>query len=428
MSKRVFQRGTRSFYLLGKVIAVAALVALLSAACNQPPWFAMWYAAPQNYNILFPGITVPPITISNQSVRQIVHTSHGGSLIRVKLTNLFGTTPVTFAEAHLARSTGNGGIDPATNRTLRFGGESSVTLAPGEERWSDPVYLQVPTQSDLAISLYVPQNTPVVTTHTIGMQTNYLSPGDQAGAATMANATATTMYYWLSEVDASTASASDSSTGLWAHPYKVVVAFGDSITDGYGSTPDANRRWPNDLDNRVQADAQDLGRVSVVNAAIAGNRWIYDGVGPAGVTRFAHDVAGVSGASHVMILLGINDIGIGEQIPQQDVSADQIIQAMKDTIAQAKSSGIKIYLGTITPYNGASYYDATGELKREAVNAFVRSANNGADGVLDFDQVVRDPSNPTALLPAYDSGDHLHPNDAGYQAMANSIDLGVLEN
>jgi lysophospholipase L1-like esterase len=417
MSKRVFQRGTRSFYLLGRVIAVAALVVLLSAACVQPPWFATWYAAPQNYNILFPGVTVPPMTISNQSVRQIVHTSHGGSLIRVKLSNLFGTAPVTFAEARVARSTGNGGIDPATDRALRFGGRSAVTLAAGEERWSDPVYLQVPTQSDLAISLYVPLNTPVVTTHTIGMQTNYLSPGDQAGATVMGNATTTTMYFWLSEVDAWTTDPSD----------KVVVAFGDSITDGYGSTVDANHRWPNDLDNRVQAAAKELGHVSVVNAAIAGNRWIYDGVGPAGVTRFAHDVAGVSGATHVMILLGINDIGLGELIPQQNVSADQIIAAMKDTIAQAKASGIKIYLGTITPFNGASYYDDAGEMKREAVNAFVRSAN-GADGVLDFDQVVRDPSNPTALLPAYDSGDHLHPNDIGYQAMANSIDLGVLKN
>ena len=427
MSKRVSQRGTRTFYLLGRVIAVMALVVLLSAACVQPPWFATWYAAPQNYNILYPGVTVPPLAISNQSIRQIVHTSHGGSLIRVKLSNFFGTTPVTFAEARIARSTGNGGIDPATDHTLRFGGNSTVTLAPGEERWSDPVYLQVPTQSDLAISLYVPLNTPVVTTHTIGMQTNYLSPGDQASAAVMSNATATTMYFWLSEVDASTADASGSVTDQATHPYKVVVAFGDSITDGYGSTPNANHRWPNLLDNRVQAAAEDLGRASVVNAAIAGNRWIYDGVGPAGVTRFAHDVAGVSGATHVMILLGINDIGIGELIPQQNVSADQIIAAMQATIAQAKASGIKIYLGTITPYNGASYYDAAGEMKREAVNAFVRSAN-GADGVLDFDQIVRDPSNPTALLPAYDSGDHLHPNDVGYQAMANSIDLGVLEN
>ncbi|GLQ91567.1 SGNH/GDSL hydrolase family protein [Dyella acidisoli] len=403
-----------------------ALAVLLSAACVQPPWFATWYAAPQNYNILYPGVTVPPLAISNQSIRQIVHTSHGGSLIRVKLSNFFGTTPVTFGEARIARSTGNGGVDLATDHTLRFGGNSTVTLAPGEERWSDPVYLQVPTQSDLAISLYVPLNTPVVTTHTIGMQTNYLSPGDQAGAVVMGNATTTSMYYWLSEVDASTADASASVTDQAAHPYKVVVAFGDSITDGYGSTPDTNHRWPNLLDNRVQAAAEDLGRASVVNAAIAGNRWIYDGVGPAGVTRFAHDVAGVSGATHVMILLGINDIGIGELIPQQNVSADQIIAAMQATIAQAKASGIKIYLGTITPYNGASYYDAAGEMKREAVNAFVRSAN-GADGVLDFDQIVRDPSNPTTLLPAYDSGDHLHPNDIGYQAMANSIDLGVLE-
>lgn len=427
MSKRVFQRGNGVLGSIGKIIACTALVGLLSAACLPPPWFATWYAAPQNYNILFPGTTVPPISVSNQSIRQIVHTSHGGNLIRVKLTNFFGTTPVTFGEARVARSIGNGGVDLSTDRRLRFDGASSVTLAPGEERWSDPVNLPVSTHTDLAVSLYVPLNTPVVTTHTIGLQTNYLSTGNQVGAATMGNATATSMYYWLSEIDASTVWSPGDATDLSAHPYKVVVAFGDSITDGYGSTPDTNRRWPNDLDNRVQAALQDSGRVSVVNAAIAGNRWIYDGVGPAGVTRFAHDVAGVSGASHVLILLGINDIGIGELIPQQNVSADQIIAAMQATIAQAKARHIKIYLATITPYNGASYYDAAGELKREAVNAFVRSAN-GADGVLDFDQVVRDPSNPTTLLPAYDAGDHLHPNDAGYQAMANSIDLGVLEN
>jgi len=426
MSKRVSPRGSRSIRWLGRIIASVALVTLLSAACLPSPWFATWYAAPQDYNILFPGTTVPPLTISNQSIRQIVHTSHGGSVIRVKLTNFFGTTPVTIGQARIARSTGNGGIDLATDHALRFGGRSSVTLAPGEERWSDNVNLQVPTQADLAITLYVPLSTPVVTTHTIGMQTNYLSPGNQAGAATMSSSTETGMYYWLSEVDASTSGATGNVTDLASHPYKVVVAFGDSITDGYGSTPDTNRRWPNDLDNRVQAAARRLGRVSVVNAAISGNRWIYDGVGPAAVTRFAHDVAGVSGATHVMILLGINDIGLGELYPPQNVSADQIIAAMRATIAQAKTSGIKIYLATLTPYNGASYYDAAGEMKREAINAFVRSAN-GADGVLDFDQVVRDPSNPTTLLPAYDSGDHLHPNDVGYQAMADSIDLGVLE-
>ena len=427
MSKRVTQRGTRTFGFIGSVIAGVALAFLLSAACAQPPWFATWYAAPQNYNILFPGDTVPPISVSNQSIRQIVHTSHGGNLIRVKLSNLFGTTPVTFGEARIARSTGNGGVDPATDHRLRFDGASTVTLAPGEERWSDAVSLKVPTHADLAISLYVPLNTPVVTTHTIGMQTNYLATGNQVGAATMGGATASTMYYWLSEVDASTVYTPGDATDLTSHPYKVVVAFGDSITDGYGSTPDANRRWPNDLDNRVQAAVGDPGRVSVVNAAISGNRWIYDGVGPAGVTRFAHDVAGVSGATHVMILLGINDIGIGGLYPPQNVSADQIIAAMQATIAQAKARHIKIYLATLTPYNGASYYDAAGELKREAVNAFVRSAN-GADGVLDFDQAVRDPTNPTTLSPAYDSGDHLHPNDAGYQAMANTIDLSALGN
>jgi len=429
--------GTLRWWSLGKAIVGVALAALLSACNVGDPWFATWTAAQQNYNITYPENIVPPpapVMISNQSIRQIVHTSRGGKQARIKLSNLFGAASVTFAEVRVARSTGSGSIDLSTDRTVRFDGKRSVTLAPGEERWSDGVNLAVPTQSDLAISLYVAGSAPVVTAHNIGRQTNYVAAGNQVNTAAMSSPTPIHSYFWLSAVDVSPAgalgreageTAGDAAALAGVRP-KVLVAFGDSITDGYGSTPNTNHRWPNLFDNRVQAAAATVGKISVVNAGISGNRWLNDGVGPAGQTRFQRDVLSVSGVTHVVILLGINDIGIGELYAPQNVSADQIIAAIETAVAQAKARGLKVYLATLTPYGGAAYYNADGEAKRQAVNAFVRSAA-GVDGVIDFDKALQDPTNPTAMLPAYDSGDHLHPNDPGNQAMANLVPLNVFQ-
>ena len=440
MSEHVSGVGMKAFRSIGRVALGMALAALLSACNFGDQWFATWYAAPQNYNVSFPSNIVPPpppITIANQSVRQIVRTSRGGNQLRIKLSNLLGTEPVSFAAVHIARSTGRGSIDLSSDQSVRFGGAANVTLAPGEERWSDAVNLQVPTQSDLAVTVFVPDSAPVVSAHSIGKQTNYVAAGNQVSAAAMSNATPVTSYFWLSAVDASpipmlnpvdassSMTASDAAA-LATDDVKVLVTFGDSITDGYGTTLDANRRWPNLFDDRVQAAGKSVGKVSVVNAGISGNRWLNDGVGPSGQSRFAHDVLGVSGVSHVIILLGINDIGIGKLYAPQSVSADQITAAIQTAIAQAKAQRLKVYLATLLPYGGAAYYDATGEAKRQAVNAFVRSAA-GIDGVIDFDKTMRDPADPTRMLAAYDSGDHLHPNDLGNQAMANAISLGILK-
>ncbi|WP_322028137.1 SGNH/GDSL hydrolase family protein [Burkholderia sp. BCC1977] len=409
---------------LARATIGATLLATLYACGgvdSQPPnqWVATWMAASQDYNEIFPGNLAPPpppLSISNQTVRQTIHTSYGGNETRIKLSNLFGKQSVTFSSVHLARSTGSGGVDAATDRVVTFDGEASVTLAAGTEQWSDGVNLPIASQSDLSISLYVKNSVPVATSHTFGLQTNYLSSGNQTNAATMSDAESITSYYWLNEVDVST-----------TEKVKVVVAFGDSITDGYHSTVDVNHRWPNFFSDRVLAAASSVGKASVVDAGISGNRWLNDTTGPAGKARFSRDVLGVSGGTHVIILLGINDIGFGEFLPSQSVSSDQIIGAMTAAIAQAKSRNMKVFLGTLLPYEGAVFYDASGEAKRQSVNAFVRSAP-GVDGIIDFDKLMQDPSRPAAMLAAYDSGDHLHPNDAGYQAMANAVSLNLLSN
>ena len=416
------ERRTLSLVVITRVMAILSLATAMVACggvdSNKNQWIASWYAAPQSYNDPIPTSIIPtpfpPISISNQTVRQIVHVSYGGSQIRIKLSNLLGAAPVTFTAVHVARSTGGSGIDITADRSVTFSGQSNVTLAAGTEMWSDSVNLSSPTQADLAVSLFIQSSAPVATYHLSALQTSYLASGNQTGVASLSGATTLSSYYWLSEVDVSS-----------TDNVKVIVTFGDSITDGVGSVVDTNHRWPNLFDDRVQAAVGSVGKASIVNAGLGGNRWLHDVFGPAGQSRFARDVVGVPGATHVVILLGINDIGFGELIPSEAVSSDQIITAINTAIAQAKAQHMKVFLGTLTPYQGSFYFDEAGEAKRQAVNAFVRSAA-GVDGVIDFDKAIQDPSNPAALFPAYDSGDHLHPSNAGYQAMANAIDLSLL--
>lgn len=401
--------------------AVGAAMAVLVSACggiDGPPshWAATWFAAQQDYNEAIPGITAPqPLSISNQTIRQIAHISYGGGQIRVKLSNLFGNSSVTFSAVHIAHSAGSGTIDIATDRVVKFGGSSQITIAPGTEQWSDAIDLEVSTHSDLAVSMFVEGVAQLVSGHTLGRQSNYIASGNQVGSTALNVNSVISSYGWLSEIDVSS-----------VENLKVVVAFGDSITDGYNSTVDTNHRWPNFLDDRMQAVTGGVAAVSVVNAGISGNRWLHQVIGPAGQARFARDVIGVSGASHVVILLGINDIGFSLLAPDQSVTASQIISVITEAISQAKAQKIKVFLGTLLPYYGAAYYNSDGDAKRQAVNAFIRS-QPGVDGVIDFEKVLRDPSNPLALLPAYDSGDHLHPNDVGYQVMASAVNLALFD-
>ncbi|MBN5052894.1 SGNH/GDSL hydrolase family protein, partial [Stenotrophomonas maltophilia] len=408
-----FRNGKPYRRWLGCLFATLLCVAAppLAAQEGRPPWSATWFAAQQDYGVTFPDNIVPPpppVTLADQTVRMTVRLSRGGETLRVRFSNRFGKAPVTLEDLRIAPSMGADGIVLHKQRSLRFSGAARLTLAPGEERWSDRINLHVADQTELSVSLYVMAPTPVVTTHSVGLQTNYRAPGNQVGAALLRFADPMRAYYWLDAIDV--AGNQPSAVPAAGGKPVVMVAFGDSITDGAGSTVDRNFRWPNLLDDRVRSAG--LRKVSVVNGGIAGNRWLHDGVGPAGVSRFGHDVLAVSGASHAVLLLGINDIGIGQLHPPQAVSAAQLIDALRTSVQRARQRGIRVMLGTLLPYGGSGYFDAAGETKRQAVNDWIRAAQ-GVDGVIDFDRIMRDPQRPTHLRPSYDSGDHLHPSDAG---------------
>jgi lysophospholipase L1-like esterase len=358
-----------------------------------------------------------PQSFNNQSIRQPVRLSLGGDTLRVKISNLFGKSAVTFSGVHVAKSgSPANSIDVGTDRTVTFGGQSSVTLAPGAEMMSDAVTLPTDPLSMLDVTMYFASATTMPTVHSDGRQTTYIVPGNQLSTATVfaAGADLRQSYYGLAAVETSSTSAS-----------KVVVTFGDSQSDGFASSFDANKRYPNQLDDRLKAAG--LARTGVANAGISGNRWLNDFAGPSGNSRFDRDVLGVAGATDVIILQGINDIGFAvDPAPFQAVTAQQIIDSIATAVGKAKAHGLKVFVGTLLPYRGAGYFSADGEVKRQAVNAWIRSNSAGADGVIDFEHVIGSAADPSVFNPAYDSGDHLHPNDAGYAAMAAAIDIGRL--
>ena len=380
--------------------------------------YASWTAAMLDATADLPGMPArAPQTFNNQTVRQVVRLSLAGDTVRVKLSNLFGTAPVTFTGVHVAKSSTAvpGGIETGTDRAVTFAGQPSVTLAAGAELLSDAVALPVNALEHIAVTMYFAAPTTMPTIHAVGRQTAFIVPGNQLSAAVTAAAPGDLRdsYFGLTAVEATSTQAT-----------KVLVAFGDSTTDGFASTLDAARRYPNRLDDRLKAAG--FARTGVVNAGIGGNRWLHDFAGPSGASRFDRDVLNVAGATGVLILLGINDIGFGvSPAPAQEVSADQITAAIGTAVAKAKARGLRVFLGTLLPYKGAGYYSDGGEAKRQAVNAWIR-ANGSVDGVIDFDAALRSAGDSLMLNPAYDSGDHLHPNDAGYAAMAAAVDLARL--
>lgn len=370
-------------------------------------WVGTWATSPES------GTT----SFNNQTLRLIVHVSLGGDDIRIRLSNAYGTTSLTIGAAHIAlRSTG-AQIVPDSERVLTFSGESSITIPPGALIVSDPVKLAVPALGDLAVSLYLPGNTGPATFHAEGKQTSYISPsGDFTGSIALPTSSTTLSSFFLTNVEVKA-----------SNDGRAIVTLGDSITDGTASTPDANHRWPNFLADRLQASHhdQDLG---VLDQGISGNRILHDIAGTNALARLDRDVLSQTGVKYVTVLLGINDIGFSG-IPgftDQAVSANDIIAGLTQIIERAHARGLRIYGCTLTPFEGTfpGYYTPEGEVKRETVNKWIRTSD-AYDAVIDFDKAVRDPSHPTRMLAAYDSGDHLHPNDAGYMAMANAIDLSL---
>jgi lysophospholipase L1-like esterase len=296
-----------------------------------------------------------------------------------------------------------------------------VTIPAGAPMLSDPVDIDLPAQSSLAVSLYLPKLTVANTFHSLGLSTTHVSPpGDYSDAVAMPTASTTQSWFFLTAV---TVEAQKKNAAI--------VTIGDSITDGYASTPDANQRWPNLLAARLQTD-RDLRHLAVLNQGISGNRTLFDFIGPNALARFDRDVLSIPGVKYVILLEGINNIGLPGAfgLPDESVSAADIIAGHMQLITRAHERGLTIYGATLTPFEGTTfpgYYTLDGEAKRQAVNQWIRTSG-AFDAVIDFDKAIRDPANPIRMLPAYDSGDHLHPNDAGYNAMANYVDLELFRN
>ena len=418
---------------LSASLALALLFAHGHAAGRQTPadrWVGSWFAA--STARVDPAVPPAPgspsgqslLHFSDQTLRQIVHLTLGGPRLRVVLTNTFGTAGLRIGAASVALRDHDAAIVPRTAHPLTFAGAAQVTVPAGTVLVSDPVDLSVPAFADLAVDLYLPDDTAAmkspITIHPASWQTNYVSPPGNHAAAVEMPVQTTTRYRRGDGLESST----------WFFLTRVeveapadaaaIVTLGDSITDGTASGIDANSRWPDDLARRLASAGAHL---AVLNAGIGGNRVLNDGNGPSALARFERDVLTQPGAKAVVVLEGINDIGQARQNPAP--TAADLIAGHTAMIDRAHAHGLKIYGATLTPFEGASYWTPEGEAKRQRLNEWIRSGT-GYDGCFDFDAVVRDPAHPARTQARYDAGDHLHLNAAGYQAVAAAIDLDRL--
>jgi lysophospholipase L1-like esterase len=391
-------------------------------AAAQEHWVATWAtaelmarlpAAAPAANAKQPPATPPPGSrFNNQTVRMIARASIGGRRLRIKLQNAFGNPPVMIGAAHIALRAKDSEIVPGFDRALSFDGAPGCMIGPGVVLLSDPVDLTFAPLADLAVSLYITDETGPPTSHATALHTTYIQSGDATSATSMPDAAHTQAYYWLAGIDVMAPAAA-----------AAIVTFGDSITDGARSSNEANHSWPALLAARLAANKATV-EIGVANMGIGGNRVLRDVSGVSALGRFDRDVLSQSGVKWVMLLEGINDIGHGATTPAEPVTAENLIGSYKQLIERAHTQGVQVIGCTLTPYEGANYHRDDFEKVREDVNAWIRTPGN-FDGVVDFEAAVRDPANPKKFLPEFDPGDHLHPNDKGYEAMANAIDLGI---
>jgi lysophospholipase L1-like esterase len=403
-------------------IFLALTLASLAPLTAQTHWVVTWGASPSPQLGNEQQMREAKLLFENQTLRQIVHTSIGSNMVRVRLSNAYGTQAVEIGAAHIALRSSASSIAPASDRVLTFSGRPMVSIPANALVLSDPVKLDVPASGDLAISIFLPKATTAAGIHYAAQQTSYLSQGDVTGAAALTSPATITSWAFLAGVDVM----APESTGA-------VVAFGDSITDGARSTVDANLRWPNVLASRLIAQHK---KVGVLDAGIGGNRILHDAssnirFGVNALARFDRDVLAQPGVKYLIILEGINDLGhAGTSAPASEtVSSDDLIAGMRQMIERAHEKGIKVFGATITPFEGTvfpGYFSPEKEVKRKAVNEWIRNGK-AFDGVIDFEKTIRDPKNPDRVLPIYDGGDHLHPGDAGYRAMGEAIDLSLFK-
>ncbi len=405
----------------------AAAEAVAQSGGAQSRWVTTWTSA-----AIEPGITTIDAlfgndharSFDNQTVRNIAHVSVGGRRVRVRVSNEFGTQPLRLGAAYVALRRLNAAIQPGTSRRLTFSGQPAPLISAGAVVLSDPVDLDVPGASDVAVSLYLPAATEAGTYHEETLQTSYLmgpGTGNLANAADLPDAASTGTSHYLTAVEV-----------LQPDVQRTLVAFGDSITQGGGSTRDANHSWPSLLSLRLNASRP---RLAVANQGVGCGRLLYDLCGPSGVARFDRDVLAVTGVTHVIVHLGLNDIDIPTILPlfghpefaAQASSANEIIAGLHQLALRAHARGLTVIGATIMPFGSSpitGVFTPENEAKRQAVNRWIRTGG-AFDGVADFDAAVRDPANPTRMLPQYDF-DGIHPSDAGHQALANAVNLSLL--
>lgn len=355
-----------------------------------------------------------PEDLSNRTVRMIVRSSVGGPEFRLEFANRQQAEPVTFTSIHAALAMRDGAIDAKSDRTVTFNGQDSVTLFPGARVVSDPVQLALAPLTELAVSIHLPDGTTASTVDALALTPSYIAENDQTANAVLDNPIVAGSYFWLRGLTVPAPSASGGT----------IVAFGDSITEGYATTSGAHQSWPELLAERLQ-EAPGRSNWAVVNTGISGNRVLRTGAGEAAVARFTEDVISRPGVKWVILLEAINDINMSIMpgMPaSQGATADQIIAGLDQMVTRAHLHGIRVAVGTVTPTMGLPFYTPHGEAMRQEVNEWIRSSDR-FDMVVDFDAALRDPANPLRLRPAYDSGDHVHPNDKGNQAMADAVDL-----
>jgi lysophospholipase L1-like esterase len=359
------------------------------------PWTGTWGVTPQSGGQSF----------AQQTIRQIVYTSNGGQSARIRLSNLFGSQSVVISDVHIALAGSGSSIQAGTDHVITFGGSGSVTIGAGGEVSSDAVSMTIPKLAQVAVSFYLPNSTSVQTYHQFSFQTNYVANGDVSGSTNISVASTPSSYFYLTNLDVQDTAAAGA-----------VVTLGASITDGYNSSQNANHRWPNFLAQRLSSAGIDVG---VINEGVSGNQLLNDSNTLSALHRFQHDAVGQPNVRWVIFSDDpINDVGNNSSI-----TGAQLISGAQQLISQAHSAGLKFLCSTLTPFHGAFYWTSAGETAREQFDAFLVGASSGCDGIIDQDVATHDPSNPTQFLPAYDSGDHLHPNDAGYQAIANAVNL-----
>jgi lysophospholipase L1-like esterase len=391
------------FLLLSLVVFLAAFNSTQAA-----DWVGTWGCSPQ---LTEQKNMPPPPGLESNTLRQVVQVSIGGSRLRMKFSNAYGTAPLTMVSTHIALSAGGDAIAANTDTTLMFQGNPSVTIPVGGTVWSDPLDFKLAPIGDVVVTVHFAGVPDALTGHPGSRTTSYIQSGDAVTAAAMPGAASTAHWYVLNNIDVQT-----------DNPGGAIITLGDSITDGRGSDTDKNDRWPDNLTRRLQADSS-TANIAVLNEGIGGNCVLRGGLGPTATSRFDRDVLGQSDAHWLIIFEGVNDIGGSRNASV----ATNLIGAFQQFITKAHAQHIRVYGATITPFGGSFYDSPSHETARDTVNNWIRTSG-AFDGVIDFDAAIRDPQNPTHLLPAGDSGDHLHPNENGYQIMANAIDLKLFKN